>query len=226
MKTSSAIDHEKPTIGLTNPSLKTRKIILQGGSEHAKVVLDCLLSQGADVLALFDPKYQGELLGVPQKGTYDPAFEPEAHAIVAIGNNATRKMVAENTRHGFANAIHTACIISAHAAIGTGCMILHGAIVQAHAVIGNHVILNTASSIDHDSEIHDYVHIAPGAVLCGRVKIGEGALIGAGAVVLPGISIGAWATVGAGAVVTKDVPGRAVVAGNPARIIPPIKSKS
>jgi sugar O-acyltransferase (sialic acid O-acetyltransferase NeuD family) len=199
--------------------LNKDKVILQGGGEHAKVVLDCLQSQGVEVLALFDPKYDGELLGVQQRGVYDPSFAPEAKAIVAIGNNSTRKKAVLISKHAFINAIHSSCIVSTHAKIGMGCMILHGAIVQAHASIGNHVILNTASSIDHDCEIGNYVHIAPGAVLCGRVKVGEGALIGAGAVVLPGISIGAWATVGAGAVVTKDVMEGSVVVGNPAREI-------
>jgi len=193
------------------------KIILQGGGEHAKVVLDCLLSQGIEVLALFDPKYNDELLGVRQRGVYDPSFSPDARAIVAIGDNALRKKVALNTKHEFSTAIHSSCIISSHASIGNGCMILHGAIVQTHTRIGNHVIINTASSVDHDCEISDYVHIAPRAVLCGRIKLGEGAFIGAGAVILPGISIGAWATVGAGAVVTKDVSEGVVVIGNPAR---------
>jgi len=201
------------------------KIILQGGGEHAKVVLDCLLSQGIEVLALFDPKYDGELLGVRQRGVYDPSFSPDARAIVAIGDNALRKKVATNTRHAFINAIHSSCIISTHASFGTGSMMLHGAIVQAHTRIGNHVILNTASSVDHDCEISDYVHIAPRAVLCGRIKVGEGAFIGAGAVILPGISIGAWATVGAGAVVTKDVGEGVVVVGNPAREVKSLKPK-
>lgn len=47
----------------------------------------------------------------------------------------------------------------------------------------------------------------------------EGASIGSNATILCGITIGENAMVGAGAVVTKDVPPRAVVAGNPARII-------
>jgi acetyltransferase-like isoleucine patch superfamily enzyme len=38
-------------------------------------------------------------------------------------------------------------------------------------------------------------------------------------VLLPGVEIGEEAFVGAGAVVTQDVPARAVVVGNPARVI-------
>lgn len=50
-----------------------------------------------------------------------------------------------------------------------------------------------------------------------RVK--KGASLGSGVVVLPGITIGEGALVGAGAVVTKNVPDRATVIGNPARIV-------
>lgn len=195
------------------------KVILQGGGEHAKVVLDCLLDLGADVVALFDPKYQGELFGVKQHGEYDPSFAPEAKAIIAIGNNAVRKNVATMTRHSFIQVVHTSAIVSSRVKIGNGCMILQGAVIQAETTLGDHVIINTASSIDHECAIGNFVHIAPRAVLCGRVKVGEGALIGAGAVVLPGITIGEWATVGAGAVVTRDVPARTTVVGNPSRVL-------
>lgn len=47
----------------------------------------------------------------------------------------------------------------------------------------------------------------------------DGASIGGGAVILPGVTVGTLAMVGAGAVVTKDVPARAVVVGNPARVV-------
>ena len=49
--------------------------------------------------------------------------------------------------------------------------------------------------------------------------IRRGARVGGAAVLLPGVEIGEEAFVGAGAVVTRDVPARAVVVGNPARVI-------
>ena len=195
------------------------KVILQGGGEHARVVLDCLQAQNIDVLALFDPKYSGDLIGIPQRGAYDASFEKTAQAIVAIGDNQLRKKVVAKTQHRFTNAIHPSAVVSTQSSIGEGNMILHGSILQAQARIGNHCIVNTGARIDHDCVIGDYVHIAPGAVLCGVVTVGEGSFIGAGSVIIPGKKIGAWATIGAGAVVISDVPDRAVVVGNPARIV-------
>lgn len=202
----------------------TTDIILQGGGEHARVVLDCLLAQKQRVLGLFDPKYSDELMGIKQRGVYDPDFAREALAIVAIGDNALRKKVVAFTRHQFINAVHPSALISPFSKLGLGCMILHGSIIQARSFIGNHVIVNTGARIDHDCTLNDFVHIAPGAILCGTVDVGEGAFIGAGAIVLPGKKIGKWATVGAGAVVIHDVPDLVVCAGNPAKVIKHVTS--
>jgi acetyltransferase-like isoleucine patch superfamily enzyme len=54
---------------------------------------------------------------------------------------------------------------------------------------------------------------------CGAGGFDTGAFLGAGSVVAPDVSIGANAVVGAGAVVVTDVPERAVVVGNPARVL-------
>lgn len=47
----------------------------------------------------------------------------------------------------------------------------------------------------------------------------KGASIGTGATILGGIEVGENSIIGAGSVVTKDVPSKAIVVGNPARII-------
>ena len=54
---------------------------------------------------------------------------------------------------------------------------------------------------------------------CVPTHVKRGASIGSGATLLCGVTVGEQALVGAGSVVTKDVPDRAVVAGNPARLI-------
>lgn len=51
------------------------------------------------------------------------------------------------------------------------------------------------------------------------VLIGTGCYFGSGAIIIGPIKIGDYAIISAGAVVRKDVPERAFVAGNPARVI-------
>lgn len=50
-------------------------------------------------------------------------------------------------------------------------------------------------------------------------RVCRGASVGSSVTILCGITIGEDAIVGAGSVVTRDVPPRAIVAGNPARVI-------
>lgn len=75
--------------------------------------------------------------------------------------------------------------------------------------IGEFVRIFTHSHSESDHALRTY---AP-------VTIGEYAKIFSGAMILPGVTIGAQAIVAGGAVVTTDIPGNAVVAGVPARVI-------
>lgn len=93
--------------------------------------------------------------------------------------------------------------------------------------IGSRVKIHSNCYIAQYTVIEDEVFIAPGTIFANdkypvsdhlegpRVK--RGARIGVNVTLLPGVVIGEGALVGAGSVVTKDVPGRAVVFGNPAR---------
>jgi acetyltransferase-like isoleucine patch superfamily enzyme len=56
--------------------------------------------------------------------------------------------------------------------------------------------------------------------------IKKGASIGSGSTILSKVTVGEKAIVGAGSVVTRDVPARAIVAGNPARRIREIGATS
>lgn len=55
------------------------------------------------------------------------------------------------------------------------------------------------------------------------VEIGADVWVGGGAIICPGVKIGARTVIGAGSVVTRDIPEGVFAAGNPCRVIRPIK---
>jgi len=52
-----------------------------------------------------------------------------------------------------------------------------------------------------------------------KITVEAHAFVGLRAIVLPGVTVGEYSVVGAGALVTRNVPAKAVVAGNPAKTI-------
>ena len=56
------------------------------------------------------------------------------------------------------------------------------------------------------------------------IRIEDNVWIGGGAIINPGVSVGKNTVIGSGSVVTKDIPANVVAAGNPCRVIRPIKS--
>jgi len=118
------------------------------------------------------------------------------------------------------------------ARIGADCNICDHVFVENDVVIGDRVTVKCGVQLWDGLRVADDVFIGPNATFSNdkfprskryravlQTHVGRGASIGAGAVLLPGIRIGAQAMVGAGSVVTQDVPARAIVSGNPARIV-------
>jgi sugar O-acyltransferase (sialic acid O-acetyltransferase NeuD family) len=201
---------------------RTERIVLLGAGGHAKVVISTLEAAGRSVAAVLDDdrgKWGQQLLDVPVTG---PLSEAEAggydFGVVAVGDNVTRKAIAQVLRLLWLSVVHPRAIVHDSVTLGAGTVIFAGAVVQPGAVLGNHVIVNTGATVDHDCVLADFVHVAPGAHLAGHVAVGEGSLIGIGSSVIPGIKIGSWTMVGAGGVVLKDLPDSVLAFGVPARV--------
>lgn len=87
------------------------------------------------------------------------------------------------------------------------------------AKLGNCVLLQGTAVMGHHLNAGDNVTISSLAFVGGCVTIGRNTYIAPGALIRNDVKIGENAIVGMGAVVTKDVPDRAVVYGNPAKIM-------
>jgi sugar O-acyltransferase (sialic acid O-acetyltransferase NeuD family) len=194
-------------------------MIVYGTGGHAKVVYSILKDCGRNVTAFFDDDPKVTFNGLQTAGNYQPNLSPDESIIIAVGDNAARRTIAQKVVHHFGNAIHPSAIIDSDTVVGIGLVIAHRAVIQAGTTLGNHVIVNTGAIIDHDCILSDFVHIAPGATVCGNVSIGENTLIGAGSTVLPNLKIGKNCIIGAGSVITRSIPDGTTVWGNPGRII-------
>lgn len=192
---------------------------IYGASGHSKVIIEILERRGERIEGLFDDDPEKRLL-LDYPVNNDSAFLRlnNFNWVIGIGDNATRKKIAENNSLNYTEIIDIGTNISRRITVGNGSVIMPGVTINSSVIIGQHVIVNTNASIDHDCILMDYVHISPNATLCGGVSIGEGTHVGSGAVIIPGIKIGKWVTVGAGSVIIRDVADYLKVVGNPGKI--------
>ncbi len=120
--------------------------------------------------------------------------------------------------------------------------------IKAEIIIGEECSLNGSQIVSYQSvTIGDRVHIGPGGLITdtdlhpveadmrkrqtrgeiypiekvqrNKIIIEDDVWIGYGVIILKGVRIGRGAVIGAGSVVTSNVPGRCIVAGNPAAVV-------
>lgn len=194
-----------------------------GAGGHAQVVIALAEALGHRVAGIFDDQKRIDSILLNHRvigRLADVLDASNVKAIIAIGDNATRRNVAARWHHiDWVTLIHPTAWIAPNVAVGLGCVVMAGVVLQPSVRLGNHVIVNTMASVDHESTLEDFVHVAPGCHLAGNVHLQEGVFGGIGSSYTPGVTVGRWSMIGAGATVTTSIPDSVTAVGVPARVI-------
>jgi UDP-2-acetamido-3-amino-2,3-dideoxy-glucuronate N-acetyltransferase len=124
-------------------------------------------------------------------------------------------------------------VVLPQATIGEDCNICSHCFIENDVIVGDRVTVKSGVQLWDGVRLEDDVFVGPNVTFTNdrmprsrvypdsfsQTVVRRGASIGGGATILPGVEIGERAMVGAGSVVTRDVPARAIVVGNPARVI-------
>lgn len=210
-------------------------LIVLGGGEHARVVIEAARTQGDRwaVQGYVAPDAGAATIpAVPWLGDdatlaarlEDLAPDDRPWLVLGFGGGETAGALAARTATTerftgmrWATIVHATAWISPTATLDHGVVVLAGAVVNTGAHVLRHAIVNSAAVVEHDVLIGAGSHVAPGAVIGGGARVHEHAFIGLGARVRDHIEVGAGAVVGMGAVVVETIPPGATVVGIPAR---------
>ncbi len=124
-------------------------------------------------------------------------------------------------------------VILKGAVIGDNCNVNCHVFIENDVKIGSYVTIKAGVYLWDGITVEDHVFIGPNVTFVNdkrprskqypnsfqRTIIRNHASLGAASIILGGLEIGEYAMIGAGALITKDVPSRALVVGNPGKII-------
>lgn len=141
--------------------------------------------------------------------------------------------ICESTNVGGGTRVWAFAHVLPAARIGRDCNICDHVFVENDVTVGDRVTVKCGVQLWDGTHLEDDVFVGPNVTFSNdpfprskarparfaATHVRTGASIGANATILPGVEIGSLAMVGAGAVVTRSVPPRAIVIGNPARIV-------
>ncbi len=207
-------------------------LLVVGGGEHARVVIEAARSQGGCWAEIVFCDAQEcavtrERLGVARIGGDAEglalAGKGGVEVVIGVGNvgvSPVRARIAKSYADAgarFAVVIDARAIVSPTARVGAGALIMPGAIVNTGAVIGAHCVLNTGAIVEHDVVLGDFANVGPGAAIGGGSSVGVGSYLGLGSRVRDHVRIGSAVIVGMGSVVPADIEDGRTVMGVPAR---------
>ncbi len=197
--------------------MNKKEIILIGGGGHCKSCIDVIESTNEySIAGIIDDKSKigKKVLGYPIIGCDDDLISLNRKykfALITVGqikSNKARVNIFKKLKEAnytLPIIIANTAIVSKHATIKEGTIIMHQTIVNANANIGHNCIINSKALIEHDVKIGDHCHVATHATINGNVVVNNNCFIGSCSCISNGISINNNTTIGTYTLVNKNI---------------------
>lgn len=198
--------------------MKKPPILLAGAGGHARACIDVIENEGrfevAGLVGLTE-EVGTKILGYPVLGTDADLMtlaKEISHALVTVGQIksplARVRLFGQLEQCGYVLPVVVSprAHVSAHATLGAGSIVMHGAIVNAAATVGRNCIINSQALIEHDATVGDHCHISTAAAINSGVRIGAETFVGSNTSVRQSIEIGARCVIGMGSRILSNCP--------------------
>ncbi|HEA30502.1 MAG TPA: acetyltransferase [Leeuwenhoekiella sp.] len=213
-----------------------KKCVIVGAGAYGQVYVE-YLSEIYDVQGFFDsnPSLIGievsgyKVLGsVKQLPTYMENHENTA-IFVPLGNNKRRVellKIYEEKGYELPSFVHKSVYMHDNVILGKSVYMLPSTNVMPYTNIGDYTMVSIGVNIAHHVDIAPGCFFSQGCNIGASIKIAEKAYFGMAASVMTGVkTIGTGSLIGVGAVVIRDVPAKAVIVGNPGKVLRYIPEK-
>lgn len=191
-------------------------LIVIGTGGHARACTEVIESEGKFQIMGFiaQDNTRADFLNYPVLGTDDTLSHWRAkccHAVIGVGQIKSADVRRSLFKHLksldfiLPNIIASSAVVSKHATLQEGVVVMHNAMVNAGATIGENCIVNNFALVEHDVSVSGHCHIATRATLNGGVSVGEGTFVGSGALVRENVKIGSRVVVAMGERVFQNI---------------------
>tara|TARA_Y100001970_G_C14198453_1_gene839570 strand:+ start:493 stop:1122 length:630 start_codon:yes stop_codon:yes gene_type:complete len=194
-----------------------KTILLIGGGGHCKSCIDIIEStKNFKIIGIIDKKEKlnTSILNYPIIGTdeniLDFANQVDYFFITLgkVSQSPKRKelfIFLEKNKLNIPTIISPSALVSNHAVIQSGTIIMHHAIINANAHIGKNCIINSKALIEHDTTIDSHSHISTGTIINGNVVVHEHCFIGSNSTVNLDVTIHKNSIIASQSLVTKSL---------------------
>lgn len=207
-----------------------KNCVIVGAGTYGQVYVE-YLKEIYNVKGFFDsnPKFKGQQVsGYPVLGCVSRIEQymkkhEDTSIFVPLGNNNRRVELLKKFKdlgYNLPSFIHKSSSLPENVVLGRSVYILPSTSIMPYTKIGDYTMISMGVNIAHHVDIGEGCFFSQGCNIGASIKIAKNAYFGMGVAVMTGVKkIGAGSLMGVGTVIIRNVPDKAVMIGNPGKVL-------